>query len=569
MGAFIMPFLEISSGSKEPTVYHLRSGRVTIGRSRQNDVVIEDDTASSHHAVISLINRAYFIEDTESANGTYVNGIQVRRKRLRDRDRISIGRTYLRYFVNPKPDRQEEVPVKRADSKKILRAFAADTPSPKSLVALRQAHENLKRIYEINAIISSIFDVRELAEKILEIIFSLFKADRGYIMLLETGQSELNLVASKKKNGAGAETGVDFSRTIAQRVLETEESVITCNAPEDERFPDRQSILGGHIKSAMCVPIRGRNDKLGIIYVDHRGAPDHFSEEHLQLLTMVANSAGIAIDNIRLYEENLKIQVLKAINEEMQEKNRKLMELESLKEDLINMVVHDMKNPVTNTMMALDLVALDPQAQLSEQQREYIQLAKRNQFKLSEMIANLLELSKLESGRMQIERAPLDLANLLDRVVERYAAVLNKEDQSVIADIKPAAREIVSDERLLERVLSNILSNAMKHSPPRAEIHVAAAPAADTGEIVVSVRDFGDGIPSEFHQKIFEKFCQAGLRELGHRTDTGLGLAFCKMAIEAMGGRIWVDSKPKKGSCFSFSLPRQPVAETASDQTSN
>jgi signal transduction histidine kinase len=152
----------------------------------------------------------------------------------------------------------------------------------------------------------------------------------------------------------------------------------------------------------------------------------------------------------------------------------------------------------------------------------------------------------------------VNLSELVNRVIERYLAVLQKEEQTVKLTSDPAANEVVTDERLVERILSNILSNAIKHSPPKKKILATISLSEDAESACVSIRDVGEGIPREFHQKIFEKFCQAGLREFGHRTDTGLGLAFCKMAVEALGGRIWVESEPKKGSCFTFSLPLAP-----------
>lgn len=559
-----MHFLEIEESTGKRNLYPVRPDRITIGRSPENTIVLDDGTVSSFHATISYLDKAYVIEDAGSANGTFINGIRIKRRRLCDQDQIVIGKTRLRYLVRRAGALEEDFAVRRADSKKIIAKFSADTPSPKSVAVLRQAHENLKRIYEVNRIISSIFDVKELADKILDIVFTFFKADRGYIMLLEGEESELHLLAARKAEGESNDSAeVEFSRTIARHVLEKEESIITQNAPEDERFGDKPSILGAHIKSAMCVPIRGRQNKLGIIYIDHRGQPGHFSDDDLQLLTMVANSTGIAIENISLYQENLKIRVLQAVNEEMRETNQKLVELESLKEDLINMVVHDMKNPVTNTMMALDLIAYDQNAHLSDQQLDYLQLAKRNQFKLSEMIGNLLELSKLESGRMQIEPSELNLVDLINRVVERYAAVLKKEELKVNLSVDSEACRLSTDERLVERILSNILSNAIKHSPPGSEIIIKVEKSDDANDAIVSIRDFGDGIPNEFHQKIFEKFCQADLRELGHRTDTGLGLAFCKMALEALAGRIWVESEPRKGSCFLFALPIKSPSEVS------
>ncbi len=551
-----MPFIRIESGPDTDIVHPIRSGRISIGRSPDSDIIINDDTVSSLHAFITFLNKTYFIEDQGSANGTYVNEVRVHRKRLCDKDEIVIGKTRLTYFVSDAPEEPREFPVRRRKSKEILRRFDPKTPSPESLEALSRAHENLRRVYEINGIISSIFDIDELTGKILDIIFPLFDADRGYIMFVEKESGELRLVAQKKRRG-GAEdkSEVAFSRTIARRVLEREESVITSNAPEDRRFSRKESILDGHIKSAMCVPIRGRKEKLGVIYVDHRGEAGHFSDDHLQLLTMVANSAGIAIENIRLYEENLKINVLKAVNEEMRETNRKLMELESLKEDLINMVVHDMKNPVTNTMMGLDMIGLDPESPLSEQQVEYLRLSKRNQYKLSEMISNLLEISRLESGVVEIDEARLDALDLINRTIERHTAALETEEKTVSVSVEPGARWIAADARLLERIVSNILSNAIKHSYPASEIIIEAAPAPGNGGVEISVRDFGEGIPKEYHDGIFEKFCQAGLRELGRKTDTGLGLAFCKMAVEAHGGSIRVESEPAKGSCFTFLLP--------------
>ncbi|MBI4833079.1 MAG: FHA domain-containing protein [Candidatus Lindowbacteria bacterium] len=551
-----MPHIKFETGPAKGSGSSISSKRVTIGRSPQNDIVVHDETVSSFHAIIVYVNRAYFLEDSNSANGTFVNGVRVQRKRLVDKDEILVGKTRLRYLDSPATEEVEEFPVKRRDSQEIVSGYTPATPSPRNVEALRQAHENLRRVYEIQGIISSIFDIKKLADKILDIIFPLFDADRGHIMLYDKVIADLQLIATKKREGAHEESGeADFSRSIAQRVLEKEESVITSNAPEDKRFSRKASILDAQIKSAMCVPIRGRKEKLGIIYVDHRGAAAHFSDEHLQLLTMVASSTGIAIDNIRLYEDNLKMNILKAVNEEMRETNRKLVELESLKEDLTNMVVHDMKNPVSNTMMALDMIAYDPVGSLTEQQADYLQMAKRNQFKLSEMITNLLEISRLESGGIQINKASMDILELINKTIDRYAAITRKEEKAIRVTVEPTARTVSSDERLLERVLSNILSNAIKHSHPKGEIRVNVAPAQRDEGVQVSVRDFGDGIPKEFHAKIFEKFCQAGLRELGHRTDTGLGLAFCKLAVETLGGAIWVESEPGKGSCFTFSLP--------------
>jgi signal transduction histidine kinase len=140
-------------------------------------------------------------------------------------------------------------------------------------------------------------------------------------------------------------------------------------------------------------------------------------------------------------------------------------------------------------------------------------------------------------------------------MVERQTALMATEKASVEVSVDPAAQWITADVRLVERVMSNILSNAIRHSHPGGAITISVAPGAEDGGVEVSIRDFGEGIPKEYHERIFEKFGQAGLREYGHKTDTGLGLAFCKMAVEAHGGSVRVESEPGKGSRFSFSLP--------------
>ena len=246
--------------------------------------------------------------------------------------------------------------------------------------------------------------------------------------------------------------------------------------------------------------------------------------------------------------------------ERLKETNQKLMELESLKEDLVNMVVHDMKNPVSNTMMALDMIKAGPDSQFTKRQKEDLGMAKRNQFKLSGMITNLLEISRLENNQIPIRRVSLDLAAVIERIVERYSEMVKRERKIIRISIDSGVRSVVCDEWLLERIVSNLLSNAIKHSYPKGKILFRAVPVLEQSGVEISVQDFGEGIPKEFQHEIFEKFYQVDLRELGHRSDTGLGLAFCKMAVEALGGKIRVESEPVKGSRFIVLLPEALVA---------
>lgn len=232
------------------------------------------------------------------------------------------------------------------------------------------------------------------------------------------------------------------------------------------------------------------------------------------------------------------------------EKNR-----EDLKEDLINMIVHDLRNPVTSTILRLDMIESDPKGKLTARQVKSLHLAKSNMFKLSEMITNLLEISRFETCSIEARKIALNVKDLISGIVKIHTASADMEGKTISVTVDPGATVIACDKYLLERIISNIISNAVKHSYPGRNISIRVLCGESEGTVLFRIQDFGEGISPEYHQKIFERFFQVEMRQLGHRSDSGLGLAFCKMAVEALKGDIWVESDPGEGSCFTFSLP--------------
>jgi signal transduction histidine kinase len=228
---------------------------------------------------------------------------------------------------------------------------------------------------------------------------------------------------------------------------------------------------------------------------------------------------------------------------------------EDLKKGLVDMAVHDMRNAVTSAILRLDMIEFDSGGQLTTGQDESLRLAKWNLFKLSGMVTNLLELSRSESDRIQVRKTVIDSQELIANVGKAYSTSLEAERKTIRATVDLGAMSIMCDEHLLERILSNLVSNAIRHSHPEGEISVRVLCAETEGSVLFRVQDFGDGIPAEHHQRIFERFFQVEMRRMGRKGDLGLGLAFCKMAVEALGGDIWVESEPGKGSCFTFLLP--------------
>jgi signal transduction histidine kinase len=227
-------------------------------------------------------------------------------------------------------------------------------------------------------------------------------------------------------------------------------------------------------------------------------------------------------------------------------------EVEQLKDDLTNMVVHDLKNPVNGIAMMVQL-AIRKGADLPEHQRGYLVQIERTCREMMRLIQNLLEISKIEEGKMPVAREAIVLADVVDEVVHEYGPVAEQAGRrltvAVATDLPPA----VGDRVLLRRVLVNLIVNALRHSGS-SEVWIEGAVAAD--DVVLHVIDRGHGIAGEDQARIFEKFRTVRLSPSDDPAgDTGLGLPFCRLAVERMGGRITVRSTPGERTVFTVTLP--------------
>ncbi len=237
----------------------------------------------------------------------------------------------------------------------------------------------------------------------------------------------------------------------------------------------------------------------------------------------------------------------------LEERNRELEELEQLKTDLTNMIVHDMKSPLTAIMGYLKLLDRGIDRQTPEQNRMMVDQSYQASERLLDMIMNLLDISRIEEGQLTLKKEPIDMAALADIVVRPLTPAVQETDKSLTVELPDGLPPFEADQDMLRRILTNLLTNAIKHTDRGGKIALRAE--SHPGEIWISIQDNGEGIPAEAIPQLFRKFSQVKDKKLGQRTDTGLGLAFCKLAVEAHGGRIWVESQINRGSTFTFSLP--------------
>ena len=242
-------------------------------------------------------------------------------------------------------------------------------------------------------------------------------------------------------------------------------------------------------------------------------------------------------------------------------------ELEQLRDDYTGMLVHDLRAPLTSIMNGIMMVNRGLGGPISDQQRELLGIAHQGSQTVLELINTLLDIAKMEQGRMQLEAEPASPYALVDQTVERLAVSARSRNVAVELALQLGLPTIEADHDKIVRVLQNLLDNALKFSPGGTVVtvgveHVTAQRSATTMPVVLPraegewmvfwVQDRGPGIPTTYHERIFEKFGQVRGRKV---RGTGLGLTFCKLVVEAHNGQIWLESAEGHGSTFAFALP--------------
>ncbi len=236
-----------------------------------------------------------------------------------------------------------------------------------------------------------------------------------------------------------------------------------------------------------------------------------------------------------------------ALYEQLQQNYKRLQELEKMRDDMRNMIVHDLRTPLTALIIGMDMV--ERQGTLNDSQQEMMTIATSGGKTLLGMIHDLLDVEKMESGKTQLRYEPLSPSELVAGAVTQVAALAEVERTALVTDVPVDLPPFPGDANKLSRTLVNLIANAIRFTKS-GTVTIAVAQQPET--IRFAIRDTGSGIPAEAFERIFEKFGQVDARS---KVGTGLGLAFCKLAVEAHGGRIGVESTPGAGSTFSFTIP--------------
>lgn len=273
-------------------------------------------------------------------------------------------------------------------------------------------------------------------------------------------------------------------------------------------------------------------------------APGDHGFETMDLIAAMAGKAALALDSAVAIRE---------ANRQLRQAYKQLRESERLMKDLTNMVVHDLRVPLTAVIGSMQSISEMAESRLDQNEREILGLALAGGETLLQMINDLLDVSRLEDHRIALHKRSTTVEEIVGHARTQVEMLAKRKKLSLRTSLAAGLPIVDVDRDRVVRVLVNLLGNAIRHTAPGGRITVRSRLL--DGEVAISVRDTGEGIPRELHSRIFDKFAQVESHRSRRSYSTGLGLTFCKLAVEAHGGRIWVDSEPEKGSIFTFTLP--------------
>lgn len=256
---------------------------------------------------------------------------------------------------------------------------------------------------------------------------------------------------------------------------------------------------------------------------------------------------------------------LKSTTDALEVSYRQLRELQKVRDDLLKMIVHDLKTPLAATLATLEMLLDGDFGTLADHQREALTDAEGRADDLLQLIEDLLEIARLEEAALPLVREPIAPGAFLTEIVHEWRVRLQREHATAAVDVADDAPVFMADKALLRRVFSNLVQNALMHSSYAITLRLGAR--RESAGILFTVADTGPGIPAEYHQIIFRKFEQVRRPATPRVRSSGLGLAFCRLVVEQHGGRIWVQSAEGQGSLFHIALPIAPPDAALVDAT--
>jgi two-component system sensor histidine kinase/response regulator len=257
----------------------------------------------------------------------------------------------------------------------------------------------------------------------------------------------------------------------------------------------------------------------------------------------------------KVLEERQRFISLKGYAAELERANQELKKIDEMKSEFVSVASHELRTPLAAIKNAVQLMLQGKTGGINENQAKFLSMAERNINRLTSILNSLLDLSRIESGKIGLKFEEMDLRGSIEFILSSLKPQTDAKSIQLKMEIPEKLPSVYGDREKVEQILTNLLGNSIKFTPEGGKISVSAKPLEEEDTVAISVRDSGIGIPGDQLEKIFEKFHQVEDSLRRSITGTGLGLAITKGLVEAHHGKIWVESEVGKGSTFTFTLP--------------
>jgi two-component system, NtrC family, sensor kinase len=581
--------LVYNPGQPDELSYPLGDAPITIGRADDQGICIPHRSLSRQHARIEATGGRIFVTDLQSKNGTFVNGTQIRREELRPGDTLTLGDLVFLLTGEPpspgapgpsgqgpgssdEPRPQLTRALTRVPLKTLVRAASGAEPAEAPSVGQApRARERMRILQEVAKLLSVTDDLEALPGRVLDLAFQILPVDRGVILLLDEASGRLEPRVSKTAEGQ-AVRGPIFSQNIVDFVLRRSVAALFSDAANDPRLNAADSIILGSIRASMCVPLKPRDEVLGVLYVDNVSMPGRFSEDDLDFLVAFAGQAALALENARLYRriEQETVQRMQLIMD------AKLASLASM----VGGMAHELRNPLNfiSNFASLSVGLTEDLADVLTPYRGHVTDASARDMDeaLSCLRVNVQKITEhgrradaLIQGMLQhARRSPgpreaVDLNALVAESVALGQGGMRGDPLPVRLDAgyDPAAGVLELIRAEVGRVVINIVDNALYAMRQKwREQGAAYVPVLQVRtlsrpeQVEVRLRDNGPGIPPESAGRIFDPFFTT--KPPGQGTGLGLSLSH-DIIVQGHQGTLRMETVPGEFTEFVITLPRR------------
>lgn len=548
----------VIDGPKKGDSFALTKESMTIGRSPDNDICITEIGVSRHHATLLKKGDKWYITDTSSFQGVFVDGEQIEQGQeveVHKSSSLILGNTIIAFENKPanealQPDQTSESQISFFDKSKVLSVQDST----------RNYIRSLELLIRVSNILAQSLNIDEVLNEVVDQILTLLKRiDRGAILLVNRKTKKLEILVSKirTEDGVIPYSKINFSKSIVKRAFKEGQPITMSDTHNEERVDLSESIEIMDIRSIMCVPLKYKGKVIGVVYVDSLGLPDGFRSEDLDLLSGLSNTAAITIQNARLYEA-MKHELTERKQAEKQLENA-CVELQNTRDMLVKSeklaavgrlttgVAHEILNPVN--IMSMRLQLMKQTADLSDQMKYTLDIFQNQLKRVTDIMDTLGHFSREQNAEITTD----NLNKVVQDVLKICAPQLREKKIQTDMAFHDALPLLNMERGRIQEAIMNIFTNAVEamDGGKKKRLAVSTKPGGSGDRVLLTISDTGTGIEEKNMGRVFDPF----FTTKDPAQNTGLGLFVSQSIIEQHGGKMWVEQAEKGGTTFLIDLP--------------